>query len=237
MKYITHMTSASDDEKHQAAMDRSGLEIYGAYWIIVEKIAAQIRPECVSTSLQLSWRSWASKLQVDPRVARRLVIVIGEVGLAIVKETGSGARVDIPNLLKYGDEYTKRLGISSRQTPDKLPIVSGLPDHLEHLSISPSKPPSPKNGSVRVLNDYTPDFNEFWTAYPKKIGKLVAFKKFQSVIKNPQYPPADLKDAAEEYADQCKSEKREERFILHPATFLEKDRWKDYCFEKVVDQR
>jgi hypothetical protein len=127
MKYINHMTSSHDDEKHQAAMDRAGLEVYGAYWIICEKIAAQIRPECVATSLQFSWKSWGSKLQVDPRVARRLIRVMGEVKLAIVKETDSGARVDIPNLLKYGDEYTKKVLRKSGQAPDNVPTNNGSP--------------------------------------------------------------------------------------------------------------
>ena len=127
MKYINHMTSSHDDEKHRAAMDLAGLQAYGAYWIICEKIAAQIRPECVSTSLKLSWKSWASSLQVDPRVARRLVRVLGESRLAIVEETDSGARVNIPNLLKYADEYTKKVLKKSGQTPDKLPTMSGLP--------------------------------------------------------------------------------------------------------------
>lgn len=121
------MTSSHDDEKHRAAMDRAGLEVYGAYWIICEKIAGQIRPECVSTSLQLSWKSWASSLQVDPRVARRLVRVMGESKLAVVQETDIGAKVDIPNLLKYGDEYSKRVLKRSGQTPDKLPTMSGTP--------------------------------------------------------------------------------------------------------------
>ena len=152
MKYINHMTSSHDDEKHRAAMDVAGLEVYGAYWIVCEKIAAQIRPECVSTSLQLSWKSWASSLQVDPRVARRLVRVMGESKLCIVQETDSGARVDIPNLLKYGDEYTKKVLKRSGHCPDKVPTLSGTPA-VPALPAVPDKQdlkpiaPTPGNGS------------------------------------------------------------------------------------------
>ena len=39
-------------------------------------------------------------------------------------EEGSMVRVDIPNLLKYADEYTRKLRTKSRLTPDKLPTVS-----------------------------------------------------------------------------------------------------------------
>jgi hypothetical protein len=36
-------------------------------------------------------------------------------------------RVGIPNLPKYADEYTKKVGIKSRQTRDKVPSESGSP--------------------------------------------------------------------------------------------------------------
>ena len=190
MKYINHMTSSHDDEKHRAAMDLAGLQAYGAYWIICEKIAAQIRPECVSTSLQLSWKSWASSLQVDPRVARRLVRVIGESRLAIVEETDSGARVNIPNLLKYGDEYTKKVLKKSGQTPDKLPTISGSPA-VPALPAVPDKPkieplvPRPRNGrftppTIEQVSEYcrarnnqvdAVKFHAYYTSNGWKVGK------------------------------------------------------------------
>ena len=184
------MTSSHDDEKHRAAMDLAGLQAYGAYWIICEKIAAQIRPECVSTSLQLSWKSWASSLQVDPRVARRLVRVIGESRLAIVEETDNGARVNIPNLLKYGDEYTKKVLKKSGQTPDKLPTMSGSPA-VPALPAVPDKPkieplvPRPGNGrftppTIEQVSEYcrarnnqvdAVKFHAYYTSNGWKVGK------------------------------------------------------------------
>jgi hypothetical protein len=80
-------------------------------------------------------------------------------------------------------------------------------------------------------NSYTPDFEKFWSVYPRRIGKQVAFIAWLKVIES--YPPADIIAAAEEYAEVCERERREERFLLHPSTFLSKDRWKDYCFVEV----
>jgi len=79
---------------------------------------------------------------------------------------------------------------------------------------------------------YTPEFSSFWEAYPKHIGKQVAFESYQRVV--PTYPAEDVIAAAKEYAQKCAHDKTEEKFILHPSTFLNKDRWKDYCFEKEV---
>jgi hypothetical protein len=174
------MTTSSDDEKHEALIEKCGMAGYGAYWVVVEKIAAQIRPECVSTSLTLSWRNWARHLRVDDvRTAKYLIKNIAEVGLILleIREISptstlpggqSGARhrsishrseselatIGVPNILKYGDEYTKRVGIKSRQTPDKLPTVSGspalpaLPAVPEEQDLKPIAPtPEKGNGS------------------------------------------------------------------------------------------
>jgi hypothetical protein len=78
---------------------------------------------------------------------------------------------------------------------------------------------------------YTPEFEAFWDVYPRCIGKLEAFKAFLRVAKT--YPPEDLALAAKEYASECERNKTEDRFIKHPRTFLNEDRWKDYCFEEV----
>jgi hypothetical protein len=82
---------------------------------------------------------------------------------------------------------------------------------------------------------YTSDFEKFWSVYPRLIGKQIAFTAWLKVIES--YPPAEIIAAAEEYAAVCERERREERFILHPSTFLSKDRWKDYYMVEVSGAR
>ena len=69
-------------------------------------------------------------------------------------------------------------------------------------------------------------FEEFWTAYPKKVGRAYAEKCF-----NKQKPCAELlKKMIEAINVQSKSEqwKREGgRFIPHPSTWLNQQRWLD----------
>jgi len=153
MKYINHMTTSIEDQKHEALIEKCGLAGYGAYWVIVEKIGAAIRPESVSTSLTLTWRNWARHLRVDDvRTAKHLIKNMAEVGLILleIREIGptstlqvgrSGAHhrlishrseselatIGVPNILKYGDEYSRKVGIKSGRTPDKLRSVSGFP--------------------------------------------------------------------------------------------------------------
>jgi len=90
-------------------------------------------------------------------------------------------------------------------------------------------PETEKRQRQRQNIPHSEEFKKFWKEYPRKIGKQDAHEKWLAAIKG--YPPEDIIAAASEYARQCKREKTEDRFIKHPSTFLNKERWKDYCLE------
>ena len=73
-----------------------------------------------------------------------------------------------------------------------------------------SKPEEPK---------YAPAFDLFWDAYPRKIGKGEAYKKYKTRRKD-GYSDEELLEAAKAYAIQCRKMKTEKEFIKHPKTFL-----------------
>ncbi len=131
MKYINHLTCAFQDEKISAAVSEGGLKVYGAFWVLIEAIAAQIRPESVSVGLTLTWTQWGSRLLVDPRSARKLTSILQKHSVIMLHDLGKSARIEIPNILKYCDEYSRKVGIKSGHspdsTPDKLRRDSGLP--------------------------------------------------------------------------------------------------------------
>ena len=66
---------------------------------------------------------------------------------------------------------------------------------------------------------YTPAFEEFWKAYPRKVEKGNAYKKYQARRKD-GFSDAQLLLAAKTYAAQCKKQKTEKQYIKHPKTFL-----------------
>lgn len=66
---------------------------------------------------------------------------------------------------------------------------------------------------------YTPDFEVFWDAYPRKADKGMAYKKYKARI-NDGYSPAELLEAAKNYALQCRRQNTEKQYIKHPKTFL-----------------
>lgn len=239
MKYINHMTSSSDDEKHESLIEKCGMAGYGAYWVVVEKIAAQIRPECVSTSLTLSWRNWGRHLRTSPQQAQFWLRSMNCKQLIVLTEIDGVAKVDIPNILKYGDEYTKRLGINSRQTPDKLPTMSGLPAvpavqavQDQDQSLSPVGTGGKRARKQRTITVYPMSFLHFWREYPRPIEKKVALKSWTRNIEA-GFPPADMVRSAIGYSQECARLHTEERFIKHPSTFLNEERWKSYLYKDI----
>ena len=74
-------------------------------------------------------------------------------------------------------------------------------------------------------NIYTPQFKKFWAEYPNKKEKDVAFEVFER-LKEKEKQQTII--AARNYRIKTEREKQEKKFIKHPATFLRKNRWKDY---------
>lgn len=75
--------------------------------------------------------------------------------------------------------------------------------------------------------EYTSDFESFWNAYPRKIGKAEAFKTWKTVLKKGEDPQIIIL-CAENYKAQCDRMNTETQYIKHPKTFLNEERYKDY---------
>ena len=98
---------------------------------------------------------------------------------------------------------------------------------------APTEPPEPPKAPAEPATPkYTPTFDEFWDAYPKKAEKGNAFKKYQARI-HEGFSPEELLMAARNYATQCKRLGTEKQYIKHPKTFLSDSRpFLDYLPDK-----
>lgn len=67
--------------------------------------------------------------------------------------------------------------------------------------------------------EYTREFEEFWSAYPRRISKRGAFKTWNTRLKE-GVDITSLVRAAKNYSLVCEKNGTEERFIQHPSTFL-----------------
>lgn len=106
-------------------------------------------------------------------------------------------------------------------------VVTDVHTNLSmNLSIEPIYPLNPpKAGNAVVLNDEVeivqPDgFDAFWEAYPRKVSKGHARKAWASAIRKSS-PATIIRAVAEARWS------RDPKFIPHPATWLNGERWND----------
>ena len=71
-----------------------------------------------------------------------------------------------------------------------------------------------------------PLFDEFWSAYPRKVGKGTAQQAWQRARRK-KIDPRQIIRGAQTFAAQCAAEKTDRRYIPHPSKWLSGERWGD----------
>lgn len=89
----------------------------------------------------------------------------------------------------------------------------------EKSTENPKEEPPKEPEKKKKSGGYTPDFEEFWASYPRKVDKGMAYKKYQTRVKD-GFSPEQLLEAAKAYARECVSRKTEQQYIKHAKTFL-----------------
>lgn len=84
--------------------------------------------------------------------------------------------------------------------------------------------------SLNSLNSSDPEFEQFWSAYPRKIGKKAAARAWAKAVDR---PPRDEVIAAVDRAKKSEQWTRDDgQYIPHPATWLNEGRWADVMPER-----
>ena len=66
---------------------------------------------------------------------------------------------------------------------------------------------------------YTAVFEELWKAYPRRKDKALAYKAYKARL-NDGFSEDELITAVKRYAEECRRQRTEERYIKHCSTFL-----------------
>ena len=119
MKWFKHMVSSYDDEKLSAIIDELGMEGYGFYWRMLEIVAEKLDAKG-ETYCQFSAKKWGNFFQFSPKKFQKFVRILAEKRLIFVETTEKLIKVDIPNLLKYQDNYQKNLQAANKKVSPRL---------------------------------------------------------------------------------------------------------------------
>lgn len=83
---------------------------------------------------------------------------------------------------------------------------------------------------------YTPEFESFWSEYPRRKEKKSAFSEWNKRLKQ-KASPEDMILAAINYANECRQQNREQTFIKHAKTFIGSSRpYEDYLNTQVPEE-
>lgn len=104
----------------------------------------------------------------------------------------------------------------------------------EPKALSPNGDVTERN-KAEVISYEEIAFNEFWSAYPKKVNKKGCYKSFCK-IKNLKQEMPVIMEALERFKRSKGWLKDNGQFIPHPTTFINQERWKDEQIETREDK-
>lgn len=97
-------------------------------------------------------------------------------------------------------------------------------DKLDHTPPNPLKgAPEPGSGKTTTRYAYPTEFETFWAAYPRRVGKRKALTAWRNATK--RATPETILAGAKRLASDPNLP--EERYVPHPTTWLNRDGWDD----------
>jgi len=79
--------------------------------------------------------------------------------------------------------------------------------------------------NLRLVASANVGFDDFWIAYPRKVAKGAARRAFTQALKLAS--AEEIIAGAQTFAQHVRSEQTEPKYIPHPATWLNGERWDD----------
>lgn len=174
----------------------------------------------------LTYDGLARKVRVDRRTIERLIPRLRERGL-VAHVRGSKTR---PNefviLVPWAKSSTDKMSGNVSDSPTTL---TGFPDNgdsrtsLKRIDVIQHQIDAASRELDAVASSREEAFGEFWSVYPRKVGKAVARSKFMAAVKRTD--PSVVVEGARRFA--ADPNLPEKQFIPHPATWLSQGRWED----------
>lgn len=149
-------------------------------------------------------------------------------GLIVRYEVAGARYISVPTWAKHQSPHVK-------EAPSTIPAPD---ENGACMVLAPDEPPSSCLGSCLGSGVLEPEknssssdepddgFSEFWTAYPRKVGKAEALKRWERMTRKDH---STATRAADHLGRYVASQSVELQFVPHPATFIgPKRKWEDW---------
>ena len=118
MRWLKHLSMAHADQAIGFVVELHGAEAYGVWWFILEDIAAPMEPGKMDPIASHSVVVWAQICHCSVRRFRSIANSLAEKNLIVVESDLDRITIEVPNILKYRDEYSQRSGETPRARAD-----------------------------------------------------------------------------------------------------------------------
>lgn len=198
-----------------------------AFWFKLLELLGGTEGHSLDCNKAATWNYLSAKTCVPKEKAEEILDLLSELD-AIDKKLWEGKIIWSDNFLKGLAFAYRNRGVS---IPDK-PVIytqeSGIcgttnsrKPQMKGNESKGNKPPLPPKGESN-------GFDSFWLAYPKKIGKGAALKKWEGLKRLGRLPPIQqIVAAVEKQKTWDQWQKDEGQFIPNPTTWLNQSRWDD----------
>jgi hypothetical protein len=147
MRWIKHLAMAHADQQVALLLEEHGPQPYGAWWLIIEHIAAPMERDRMVPEAMHSEQSWAGIIHVSRKNVRRIFQILENSGLITTSTIDGRIRIEVRNILKYKDEYSKKSGQAPAISPETPPTQTER-DREQKESRAEREATSPKSGEA-----------------------------------------------------------------------------------------
>lgn len=132
------------------------------------------------------------------------------------------------NTTMAGDPYTvtDTVTVVEELSIEEQPVKVERGNFAEAPATVDTPAPVPAPSAAKKASKVDSDFEEFYAAYPRHVGKEAARRAFVKAVKT-KAKAADIVEGARRYAAATAAAGTETRYVAHPATWLNAGRWSD----------
>ncbi len=150
--------------------------------------------------------------------------VFTNLGLIEILDNGAIYMMDIQNFIGQSSTEADRQRAYYNRVKGEKALLQASENGAEPKAIPQEVKPAAaktqgKSNKAITISNYSTDFEEFWAVYPRKVDKAQAYKKYKARLED-GFSHEQLLEAAKNYANQCKRDRTEDKYIKHGKTFL-----------------
>ena len=213
MKWFKHYSDSLEDPFVQELMDEFGAQGYLFYFGLLEIFAAEMGSN-LDGELELKPEYLRRKLRISSAKVEKLLNHCSTVMKLSANFSKGRWIISIPKMLELKDNYTKDLQGAGK----KLSLEKEKDKEEEKEKRVCKKRTSPK------VVEYSPEFEQFWDAYPRTVSKPKCYLTWKSLDMSNGLLHKILKAIGEQKMSRQWSDSQ---YIPNSLTWLNQHKWND----------